>query len=93
MKTATTTDFRQNMKQHLDAIQEDQDFLVLTGPKHKDFVVLTLVMFNAMEETAHLLSTPTNTKRLMESISQDKVGKATVRLLRTEKPATKRKKR
>jgi antitoxin YefM len=81
MKTATITDFRQKMKEHLDEIQEDQDILVLTGPKKKDFVILTLETFNAMEETAHLLSTSANTKRLMESIAQDKAGKATVREL------------
>lgn len=81
MKTATITDFRQNMKEHLDEIQEDQDILVLTGPKKKDFVILTLETFNAMEETAHLLSTSANTKRLMESIAQDKAGKTMVRKL------------
>lgn len=81
MKTATITDFRQKMKEHLDAIQEDLDILVLTGPKKKDFVILTLETFNAMEETAHLLSTSSNTKRLMESIAQDKAGKVTVREL------------
>ncbi|MEO5601447.1 MAG: type II toxin-antitoxin system Phd/YefM family antitoxin [Cyclobacteriaceae bacterium] len=77
MKTATITDFRQNMKEYLDEIQEDQDILILTGPKKKDFVILTLETFNAMEETAHLLSTSANTKRLMESIAQDKAGKTT----------------
>lgn len=81
MKTATITDFRQKMKEHLDEIQQDQDILVLTGPKKKDFVILTLETFNAMEETAHLLSTSANTKRLMESIAQDKAGKTTVREL------------
>lgn len=81
MKTATITDFRQKMKEHLDEIQENQDILVLTGPKKKDFVILTLDTFNAMEETAHLLSTSANTKRLMESIAQDKAGKTTVREL------------
>ena len=88
MKTATITNFRQKMKEHLNEIQEDQDILVLTGPKKKDFVVLTLEMFNAMEETAHLLSTSANTKRLMESIAQDKAGKVTVRELHLddEKP-------
>jgi antitoxin YefM len=81
MKTATITGFRQKMKQHLDEIQEDRDILILTGPKKKDFVVLTLETFNAMEETAHLLSTSANTKRLMESIAQDKAGKSSVRQL------------
>ena len=75
MKTATVTEFRQKMKEHLNEIRNDQDILVLTGPKKMDFVVLTLETFNAMEETAHLLSTPANTERLMESIAQDRAGK------------------
>jgi len=81
MKTATVTDFRQKMKEHLNEIKNDQDILVLTGPKKMDFVVLTLEAFNAMEETAHLLSTPANTERLMESIAQDKAGKTIVKQL------------
>ena len=81
MKTATFTNFRQKMKEHLNEIQEAQDILVLTGPKKKDFVVLTLETFNAMEETSHLLSTSANTKRLMESISQDRAGQVSVRQL------------
>lgn len=89
MKTATITGFRQKMKEHLDEIQEDQDILVLTGPKKRDFVILTLETFNAMEETAHLLSTSANTKRLMESISQDKAGKTTVRELNLDSAKSK----
>jgi antitoxin YefM len=73
MKTATVTAFRQKMKEHLDSIQNDQDFLILSGPKKTDFVVLTLETFNSMEETAHLLSTSANSNRLMESIAQDKL--------------------
>jgi antitoxin YefM len=54
-----------------------------------DFVVLTLEAFNAMEETAHLLSTPANTERLMESIAQDRAGNVVVKQLdlRNEKPS------
>jgi len=89
MRTATITDFRQNMKEHLDEIQEGQDILVLTGSKKRDFVILTLDTFNAMEETAHLLSTSANTKRLMESIAQDKAGKATARELNLDNNSSK----
>jgi antitoxin YefM len=81
MKTATFSDFRQKMKEHLNELQENQDILILTGPKKKDFVVLTLETFNAMEETSHLLSTAANTRRLLESIEQDKAGNVTVREL------------
>jgi antitoxin YefM len=89
MKTATFTDFRQKMKEHLNEIQQAQDILVLTGPKKKDFVILTLEAFNAMEETSHLLSTSANTKRLMESIAQDKAGNTTIRELNLEGPKPK----
>jgi antitoxin YefM len=89
MKTATITDFRQKMKEHLNEIQEAQDILVLTGPKKKDFVVLTLETFNAMEETAHLLSTSANTKRLMEGIAQDKAKNTTIRKLNIDQPKAK----
>jgi antitoxin YefM len=79
MKTATFTDFRQNMREHLDGLLKDQDILVLTGPKKKDFVVLTLETFNSLEETVHLLSTTENSKRLLESMAQDRGGNATTR--------------
>ncbi len=82
MKTATVTDFRKKMKGHLHQLEIDQDILILSGAKKKDFVVLTLEQFNAMEETAHLLSTPANANHLLESIKQDKAGKAVRRALR-----------
>ena len=78
MKTATITDFRSKMKERLQEIEDDQDILILSGSKRRDFVILTLDQFNSMEETAHLLSTPNNTARLMESIAQDRAGNVTL---------------
>lgn len=94
MKTATVTDFRQKMKEHLREIQNDQDILVLTGPRKMDFVVLTLEAFNAMAETAHLLSTPANTARLMESIAQDRAGNVAIKHVASgdEKPVSRKSK-
>jgi antitoxin YefM len=82
MKTATLTEFRSNMKERLKEIEDDQDILILSGSKKRDFVVLTLETFNAMEETAHLLSTAANTERLMESIAQDRNGNVVARELK-----------
>lgn len=70
MKTASVSEFRQNLKEHLQSIEDDQDILILSGPKNKGFVVLTLEQYEAMEETAHLLSTPTNARRLAKSIKE-----------------------
>ena len=93
MKTATITDFRTKLKAHLQEIEDDQDILILTGPKKRDFVVMTLDQFNSMEETAHLLSTPANTARLMESIAQDRAGKVIIRNIETGDKAARSPKR
>jgi antitoxin YefM len=74
MRTATIADFRKKMKSYLNAVESDQDILILSGPKQKTFVILPLELFNAMQETAHLLSTSNNTIRLMDSIKQVKEG-------------------
>jgi antitoxin YefM len=91
MKTATITDFRSKMKERLQEIEDDQDILILSGPKKRDFVILTLEQFNSMEETAHLLSTPNNTARLMQSIAQDRAGNVKVRKLEPGEIPTKKK--
>ena len=92
MKTATVTSFRSNMKKHLEQIESDQDILILLGPKKKDYVLLTLKDFNAMEETAHLLSTPANAAQLSESIEQHKAGNITSKqLVYAKKKSQKRK--
>lgn len=79
MKTATVTEFRSKMKEHLQEIEDDQDILILSGPKKKNFVVMSLDEFNAMEETVYLMSTTENASRLLASIADDKAGKSTIR--------------
>ena len=84
MKAATITEFRSKMKERLQEIEDDQDILILSGPKKRSFVVLTLKQFNSMEETAHLMSTQANAERLLESIAQDQADKVAVKKLDLE---------
>jgi antitoxin YefM len=72
------------MKERLQEIEEAQDILILSGPKKRDFVVMSLDQFNSMEETVHLLSTQANTQRLLESIAQDKASEAQIREIKLE---------
>jgi antitoxin YefM len=68
-------------KEHLQEIEDNQDILILSGPKKRDYVVLTLEQFNSLEETTHLMSTQANIERLLESIAQDRAGHVTLRKL------------
>ena len=75
MKTASITEFRTRAKELLQQVEDDQDILILSRPKSKgSFVVLTMSHYEALEETAHLLSTKANTEHLMQSIGQHKAG-------------------
>lgn len=93
MKTSTVTEFRSKMKEHLQEIEDSQDILILSGPKKKDFVVLTLEEYNAMEETVHLLSTTANATRLMEGIEEYKKGQVKVKKLNLDSKTPVKKKK
>ncbi|MDN5213478.1 type II toxin-antitoxin system Phd/YefM family antitoxin [Fulvivirgaceae bacterium BMA12] len=70
MKTTTVADLRKNFKSKMDQIYEDHDILIINRQGDKDMVMLSLRDFNALRETAYLLSTEANTKRLLESMDQ-----------------------
>lgn len=82
MKTASVTEFRERMKEHLQEIEDNQDILILSRPKKSGFVVLTLSEYDSLKETSHLLSTPANALRLMKGIEQANAGKVTVKKLK-----------
>jgi antitoxin YefM len=75
MKTATISDFRENLKNYLDEVDKNSEILVLSRPKKQGMVVLSLSHFESLRETAYLLSTKANTLRLMEGIEQAKAKK------------------
>jgi antitoxin YefM len=82
MKTATISEFRTRVKELLEQVEANQDILVISGPRDQEgFVVLTMSHYEALEETAHLLSTRANTRHLMESIAQHKAGQVKERKL------------
>ena len=68
METTTFSDFRKNMKEKLDRVHDDRDILIVKRSENRDVVVISLDDYNAMAETAYLLSTKANTKKLLEAI-------------------------
>lgn len=82
MKTASVTEFRERMKEHLQEIEDNQDILILSRPKKSGFVVLTLSEYDSLKETSHLLSTPANALRLIKGIEQANAGKIIIKKLK-----------
>lgn len=70
MDVITYSDARANLKAVMDRVVDDRTQVVITRQKSEAVVLVSLEDWNAVEETMHLLSTPTNAERLRSSIRQ-----------------------
>jgi antitoxin YefM len=65
----------------MDQVCDDHAPVVITRQKARPVVMLSLDDYNSLEETAYLLRSPTNARRLLESIRDVQSGKARARKL------------
>jgi antitoxin YefM len=61
---------RQHFAEVMDRVNEDRAPVLVTRQTGKAVVMMSLDDFNALEETAYLLRSPKNAKRLSSSIEQ-----------------------
>lgn len=78
MKAANFSEFRTELKKYLDAVEDDNEILIVKRKTGKGTVVISLDEYNSIMETLHLLSSKKNAERLYESIEQMKAGKTKV---------------
>lgn len=84
MSNVTLTELRQNMASYFDRVAEDREPLVVTRSGGKaNVVVMSEAEFAGWQETVHLLSSPRNAARLMESVRQAKAGRSQEKALVT----------
>lgn len=74
MKSITYSSARQNLAKTIQCVWEDRDPVIITKKDDISVVMLSLEDYESLEETAHLLRSPKNTKRLLESIQQLEKG-------------------
>ena len=79
MEVLTYTDTRARLKEVMDRVVEDHSPVVVTRQNGEAVVMVSLSDWNAMEDTAHLLSTPANAARLLAAIRQLDAGGGTER--------------
>ena len=70
MKAISYTAVRSNLAKTMEHICDDHEPVVITRKNERSVVMLSLEDYESLEETAYLLRSPKNTRRLIESISQ-----------------------
>ena len=81
MDVRTYSDTRANLKSVMDRVVDDRAPVIVTRQSGEAVVMVSLSDWNAMEETAHLLSSPANAARLLDSIRELDAGKGQEREL------------
>ncbi len=75
MLAANFTEFRTDLKNFLDNVENNNETLIIKRGTGKGAVMISLNEYNSIMETVHLLSSKANADRLYESIKQMKEGK------------------
>lgn len=74
MKTMTYSQARQNLASTFDAVTNDCEEVVVTRAGHEPVVIVSLAEYESLKETAYLLSSPENARRLFRSIESLEAG-------------------
>ena len=77
MKAITYTAARQNLAKTMENVCRDHAPVIITRKTTDSVVIMSLEDYEALEETAYLLRSPKNTRRLIDSIVQLEEGKGT----------------
>lgn len=76
MRAANFTEFRTNLKEFLDDVENNNETLIIKRGSGHGTVLISLDEYNSILETMHILSSKANADRLYESIEQMKTGKS-----------------
>ena len=75
METLTYTAARGNLAKTMEKVCDDHAPVVITRKTAQPVVMMSLEDFEALEETAYLLRSPQNARRLLESAAELEAGK------------------
>ena len=81
MDAMTYTAARANLASTMNRVCNDHEPLIITRNGEQSVVMISLEDFKALEETAYLLRTPANAKRLLAAATQLNAGKGVERTL------------
>lgn len=81
MKTMSYTESRARYAEVLDSVVNDREEVVVTRAGREPAVIVSLDDYESLKETAYLLRSPANARRLLGSIDELEAGKGAEREL------------
>jgi antitoxin YefM len=82
MRATSFSELRRNLAGEIERVTDDHEPVIITrGGGKPSAVLVSLEDFASYEETAYLLRSPQNAKRLLKSIAELEQGKGKVRKL------------
>jgi antitoxin YefM len=79
MRTMTYSESRAKYAETLNSVVNDREEVVVTRAGHEPVVLVALDDYESLKETAYLLRTPENARRLLASIERLESGGGTER--------------
>jgi antitoxin YefM len=76
MQVVNYSEFRNNLAENLNMVNDNSEIVVVSRSKGKNVVVMSLEEYNSINETLHLISKDANQTRLDEAIAEMRSGKS-----------------
>ena len=77
MKTMSYSESRAHYAEVLSAVVDNQEEIVITRAGHESVVIVSLDEYESLKETAYLLRSPTNARRILQAIERLDAGQGT----------------
>ncbi len=74
MRTMSYTESRARYAEVLDAVVADSEEIVITRAGHEPVVIVSLAEYESLKETAHLMRSPQNARRILDAIERLEAG-------------------
>ncbi len=74
MKTMSYTESRARYAEVLDAVTNDREEVIITRAGHDPVVIVSLDDYESLRETAYLMRSPANARRLLDAMERLEAG-------------------
>jgi antitoxin YefM len=74
MRTMSYSESRARYAEVLDSVVNDREEVVITRSGHEPVVIVSLADFESLRETAYLMRSPANARRLLDAMERLEAG-------------------